>query len=373
MSGFHNAVLVLPNELRPGGLRLANGLIAALEPHPDGFDCEGGYLLPGLIDLHTDNLERQASPRVNALWPSAQALLAHDKHCVAAGITTVFDALCIGEIGFEKSRHQTFLNGVADLTRLSALGALQAEHVLHLRCELPSPGMPAHLAAIIASPLLRLISVMDHTPGIGGQYANLARYRAMRQAEGFAPPEIDAMIEALQAAHHAHHRPNRVDILALARAHGLPVASHDDRTSADIAANARDGIALAEFPVSHEAAMAARAAGQGVIGGAPNIVRGGSHAGNVAVHELVRAGLIDALASDYVPASLLEAAFTVAHAATLSLPQAVALITAGPARLANLPDRGALAPGLRADLILVRLYDGLPVVRGVWRAGVRIG
>ncbi|WP_298286091.1 alpha-D-ribose 1-methylphosphonate 5-triphosphate diphosphatase [Acidocella sp.] len=373
MSGFHNAVLVLPHGLRHGGLSLANGLIATLEPQTDGFDCEGGYLLPGLIDLHTDNLERQASPRVNALWPSAQALLAHDKQCLSAGITTVFDALCIGEIGFEKSRHQTFLNGVADLTRFKALGALQAEHFLHLRCELPSPGMPAHLAAIIANPLVRLVSVMDHTPGIGGQYADIPRYRAMRQAEGFAPPEIDAMIEALQAAHHAHHRPNRADVLALARAHGLPVASHDDRASADIAANTRDGIALAEFPVTREAAAAARAAGQGVIGGAPNIVRGGSHAGNVAVQELVQAGLIDALASDYVPAALLEAAFMAAESGALALPQAVALITAGPARLANLPDRGALTPGLRADLILVRLYDGLPVVRGVWRAGVRVG
>jgi alpha-D-ribose 1-methylphosphonate 5-triphosphate diphosphatase len=371
MSGFCNAVLVLPHEVRLGGLTLENGLITSLTA--TGTDLDGDFLLPGLIDLHTDNLERQAQPRPNARWPSASALLSHDKQCVSAGITTLFDALCIGDIGFEKTRNDTFLNGVADLTRFTQFGALQAEHFLHLRCELPAPNMPAALARVITNKLVKLISIMDHTPGIGGQYSSLSRYRAMRTNEGFSAAEIEATIAQLQKAHHTNHAPNRARVLALASTHNLPVASHDDRTAQDIAHNAAQGIHISEFPVSSEAAHAAKAHNQGVIGGAPNIVRGGSHAGNVAVLDLVRENLITALASDYVPASLLEAAFIATQTGALPLHEAVALITSGPAKLAKLPDRGQLAPGLRADLIQVRLYDGLPVVRAVWRAGVRIG
>lgn len=371
MSVIINARLVLPDEVREGGLTAENGIITALDAK-SGYDFEGDYLLAGMIDLHTDNLERQAQPRSSARWPSRSALLIHDSQCAAAGITTVFDALCLGDIGFEKERNQTFYDGYKDITAMVPAGALKVEHLLHLRCELPAAEMPDMLEEVIDDKLVTLLSVMDHSPGIGGQYKDEARYRRMRAAEGFSPAEIDQVITELKEAHHSNHGINRARVVELARARNIPLASHDDHDEADIIRNEGDGISIAEFPVSLTAARAAKMRGMKVIAGAPNIVRGGSHSGNVAVMDLVREGLLDALASDYVPASMLEGAFSAVAQGALSLPKAASLVTSGPAEIAGLADRGRIAPGLKADFIQVRLYDGLPVVRSVWREGQRI-
>ena len=372
MTTFINARLVLPHEVRNGGLTTENGCIASLEAAGEGIDLEGDFLIPGIIDLHTDNLERQAQPRSNARWPSRSALLSHDAQCAAAGITTVFDALCLGDIGFEKERNKTFEDGYADLKALNAAEALKVEHLLHLRCELPAAEMLGMLAPVLDDPLVRLVSVMDHSPGIGGQYVDIERYRKMRAAEGFGAAEIEDIIAQMQASHHANHNANRAWTVAEVKRRGIPLASHDDRTEEEVARNAAEGIGITEFPVSLVAARAAKRHGMRSIAGAPNIVRGGSHSGNVAVLDLIREGLLDALASDYVPASMLEAAFLAAAQNVLTLPEAVALITSGPADVVGLADRGRLAPGLAADLVQVRLYDGLPAIRAVWRAGVRI-
>jgi alpha-D-ribose 1-methylphosphonate 5-triphosphate diphosphatase len=161
-------------------------------------------------------------------------------------------------------------------------------------------------------------------------------------------------------------------LLDRVRGTSIALASHDDRTEDEIAENAADGILISEFPVTMEAALAAKRAGMQVIAGAPNIVRGGSHSGNVNAVDLVRAGAVDAFASDYVPPSLVEAAFQCAREEGVSLPAAVAMISDHPARMAGLPDRGRMETGLRADLVRVRLHGTLPIVRQVWRAGVRV-
>ncbi|CAG4924338.1 unnamed protein product [Acidocella sp. C78] len=376
MTRLGNARLVLDNEIRPGGVVFAGGLIGdigEIGPGGDGLDLEGDYLIPGIIDLHTDNLERQTQPRANARWPSRSALVAHDAQCIAAGITTVFDALCLGDIGFGKARNQTFEDAVIDIAALRRQGALRAEHFLHLRCELPAEEMPEMLARAIEDTHVRLVSLMDHTPGLSGQYGDLVRYREMRRAEGLAPAEVETVIAELQGNHHAFHAANRALVIAAARARFIPLASHDDATETEIARNAAEGIGITEFPVSLQAARAARARGMRSIAGAPNLVRGGSHSGNVAVIDLVRENLLDALASDYVPGAMLEAAFIAAAEGAIALPAAIGLITSGPAAIAGLADRGRIAPGLRADLVQVRLHEGLPVVRAVWRGGVRVG
>jgi alpha-D-ribose 1-methylphosphonate 5-triphosphate diphosphatase len=373
MTILSNARMVLPNGVAHGALSIEDGVIASLAPAGEGLDLEGDFLLPGLIDLHTDNLERQALPRSSARWPSRSALLIHDAQCAAAGITTVFDALCLGDIGFEKERNKTFQHGYADLTALAALGALKTEHFLHLRCELPAPEMRTMLEAAIADPLVRLLSIMDHSPGFGGQYIDIERYRRMRRAEGRSAAEVDEVITLLHENRDAHYEANRAWVLAEAARHGIPVASHDDRTEEDVARNAADGISISEFPVSLEAARAARVRGQKTIAGAPNIVRGGSHSGNVEVLALIRENLLDALASDYVPAAMLEAAFAAVDAGALPLHEAVGLVTSGPAEIAGLTDRGRIEAGLRADLVQIRLYGAHPVVRAVWRGGERIG
>jgi alpha-D-ribose 1-methylphosphonate 5-triphosphate diphosphatase len=373
MSGFRNGVMVLADRVIDGSLLVEAGRIAAIEPGAiaAGHDLEGDFLLPGIIDLHTDNLERQVMPRSTARWPSRSALLAHDAQCAAAGITTVFDALALGDIGFEKDRAHVFENGLRDLQAFTRAGILKAEHFLHLRCELPAPEMPALLRAAIDDELVRLISIMDHSPGVG-QFADVERYRQRRAIEGHSDAEIDEVFAALQDNRRTHAEANRDLVVELARRRQLPLASHDDRLADEVLRNHADGITISEFPVSMEAASTASAHGIRAIAGAPNIVRGGSHSGNVGALDLVREKLVCALASDYVPSSMVEAAFICAGRGVLSLPEAVALISAGPADLVGLDDRGRIAPGLRADLLQVRLYEGLPIVRAVWRAGTRI-
>ena len=374
MTILTNARIVLADSVIHGTIVLQDGLVQAvaegLSSAPGALDMDGDTLMPGVVDLHTDNLERQVQPRSNARWPSRSAMVAHDAQCAAAGVTTVLDALCLGDLGFEKDRIRTFQDGVTDGDALAGTGLLKSEHYLHLRCELPAGDMMGLLDPVADHPRVRMISLMDHSPGVG-QYADLDRYRAMRLREGLDAAYIDRRIDELQAQRERQRDPNRRALLQ--RVHGATVlASHDDRTQEEIDENARDGIRISEFPVTMLAALAARAAGMQVIAGAPNIVRGGSHSGNVAASAMVRSGAVDAFASDYVPASLVEAAFQCVDETGITLPQAVALVSARPAQMANLQDRGRLEPGLRADVVRVRVHDRLPVVRQVWLAGERV-
>jgi alpha-D-ribose 1-methylphosphonate 5-triphosphate diphosphatase len=372
-----NARLVLREDVVPGTLVVRGGVIAEVQPGRShlgaALDLEGDHLISGVVDLHTDNLERQVLPRANARWPSRSALLSHDAQCAAAGVTTVLDALCLGDLGFDPGRGQTFRDGVADLDALANTGLLKAEHFLHLRCELPAPDMPPALEATAEHPRVRMVSLMDHSPGVG-QYRDLDRYRALRRRRrDMTDAEIERRIaELLEQRALLRERQRRWLLDRLAH-RDLPLASHDDDTPGEVARNAEDGIRISEFPVVMEAAEAARRLGVAVIAGAPNIVRGGSHSGNLAAADLVRAGACDALASDYVPAALVEAAWRSVASCGVALPEAVAMITDSPARMARLEDRGRLAPGLRADLAQVRgLPDGLAAVRRVWRAGERV-
>ena len=262
----------------------------------------------------------------------------------------------------------TFQDGVTDGDALAETGLLKSDHYLHLRCELPAADMMALLDPVADHPRVRMISLMDHSPGVG-QYANIDRYRVMRAKDGHDAATIERRIVELQAQRARLRDPNRRALLDRVRPGGNVLASHDDRTEEEVEENHRDGIRISEFPVSLLAARAAKARDMAVIAGAPNIVRGGSHSGNVAVSELVREQVVDALASDYVPASLIEAAFACRE---ISLPEAVALVTDRPARMAGLHDRGRIEAGLRADLVRVRVHDGLPIVRQVWKAGERV-
>ena len=358
-----------------GTVVLEGGRIADVQPGrsnvPGAADLGGDTLLPGVVDVHTDNLERQVQPRSNARWPSRSAMLAHDAQCAAAGVTTVLDALCLGDLGFDKDRVQTFHDGVRDLDALSGTGLLKSDHFLHLRCELPAPDMMDLVDPVIEHPLVRMVSLMDHSPGVG-QYANMDRYRKMRVREGHTPEWIENRIVELQAQRNRMRGPNRRRLLERVIPLGVVLASHDDNTAEEVAENARDGIGISEFPVSMLAATQAHALGMTVIAGAPNIVRGGSHSGNVGAADLVRAGVVDAFASDYVPSSMLEAAFACVAGTGITLPEGVAMVTDGPARMCGLADRGRIEAGLRADLVRVREWDGLPVVREVWRAGERV-
>ncbi len=367
-----NAVLVLPTESVLGTIVLIDDAIAEIQAGrshvPGAIDLDGDTVIPGAVDVHTDNLERQVQPRSMARWPSRSAMVAHDAQCAAAGVTTVLDALCLGDLGFDKDRIQTFRDGVADLDALNHTGLLKADHFLHLRCEVPATDVLALLDPVADHHLVRMISLMDHSPGVG-QYADLDHYRTMRRKDGHDDAAIDRRIAEMQAHRAKWRTPNRAALLDRIRGLDIAIASHDDRTEAEIAENLADGIRISEFPVTMAAAQAAKRAGMQVIAGAPNIVRGGSHSGNVAARDLLAADAVDAFASDYVPTSLVEAVFRIPE---IGLPAAVAMVTDHPARMAGLPDRGRLQTGMRADAVRIRVHDGLPIVRQVWRAGERV-
>jgi alpha-D-ribose 1-methylphosphonate 5-triphosphate diphosphatase len=370
-----NAILVLPDQTLNGTIILQGRNIADLQPGRSyaagAIDLGGDTVIPGVVDLHTDNLERQVQPRSLARWPSRSAMVAHDAQCAAAGVTTIFDALCLGDLGFDKERIQTFRDGVVDLDALAEAGLLKSDHYLHLRCEVPAHDVLDLFDPVADHPLVRMISLMDHSPGVG-QYANLDFYRDLRRRGGLDEEAIDSRIKHMQDQRAKMRAPNRAGLLDRVRGRGIALASHDDRTIEEIAENAADGIRISEFPVTMEAAQAAKKAGMQVIAGAPNIVRGGSHSGNVAASDLVGAQAVDAFASDYVPPSLIEAAFQCARDANISLPNAVAMISENAARMVGLSDRGRLEPGLRADLVRLRLFGTLPIVRQVWHAGERV-
>jgi alpha-D-ribose 1-methylphosphonate 5-triphosphate diphosphatase len=370
-----NAILVLPEAVLFGTIVMRDRIIAEIQTgrsHAAGaIDLDGDHVIPGVVDVHTDNLERQVQPRSLARWPSRSAMVAHDAQCAAAGVTTVLDALCLGDLGFDKERIKTFQDGVVDLDALTAAGLLKADHFLHLRCEVPAKDMLELFDPVADHPLVRMISLMDHSPGVG-QYADMDFYRKLRRQGGLDEATVERRICEMQDQRARLRDPNRKALLDRVRGTTIALASHDDRTEAEIAENAADGIRISEFPVSLAAATAAKKAGMQVIAGAPNIVRGGSHSGNVNAVDLLRAGAVDAFASDYVPPSLIEAAFQCAREERISLPSAVAMVSDHPAAMSNLPDRGRLEHGMRADMVRVHLHGTLPIVRQVWRTGERV-
>jgi len=371
-----NALLVLPEEVLPGTVVIRGARIAEVQPGRSHLaaarDLGGDHLIPGVVDVHTDNLERQVSPRATARWPSRSAMLAHDQQTAAAGVTTVLDALCLGDLGFDAGRTQTFRDGVANLDALTGTGLLKSEHFLHLRCELPAADMPELMETVAEHPLVRMVSLMDHSPGVG-QYRDIGRYKQMRVRQyGQTPEHVDRRVaELLEQRGRLRGKQRRwlLDRIAHRR---LALASHDDDSAQGVAENAADGILISEFPVVMDAALEAKRLGVAVIAGAPNIVRGGSHSGNVAASDLVRAGAVDVLASDYVPPAMIEAAWLAAGTGDITLPAAVRTITDTAARMVGLHDRGRVERGLRADLVQVRPHEGHAVVRRVWRAGERV-
>ena len=371
-----NAQLVLRDEVVHGTVVIRGDRIIEVQPGRSHLaaarDLGGEHLIPGIVDVHTDNLERQVQPRANARWPSRSAMLAHDTQTIAAGVTTVLDALCLGDLGFDAGRTKTFLDGVADLDALAPTGLLKSEHFLHLRCELPAADMPELVEPVADHPLVRMVSLMDHSPGVG-QYRDIPRYRQMRIKQmNVSPADVDRRIGELLEQRERLREPQRRWLLDRVRHRDLPLASHDDDSAEQVARNAADGIMISEFPVVMDAAQEAKRLGVAVIAGAPNIVRGGSHSGNVAAADLVRAGAVDVLASDYVPPAMVEAAWLSAASGDITLPQAVAMITDAAARMVGLADRGRIEAGLRADLVQVRPHEGHAIIRRVWRAGERV-
>ena len=372
-----NAHLVTADRVFAGTLVIRDGLIAEVEEGrshlPQAQDLNGDHLLPGLVELHTDNLEKHMSPRPGVDWPSASAVLTHDAQIVAAGITTVFDALSIGDIKPGSQRMQQLPAMLEAIANAAEAGDTRAEHRLHLRCEVCHPDVLSLFRDLVEHPLVQLVSVMDHSPG-QRQFALEAKYREYYKGKyQLNEAQMDAFTEEQKANSLMYSDRHRRAVVGECQSRGLALASHDDATLAHAQESAAFGMSIAEFPTTLEAARASHELGMKVLMGAPNIVRGGSHSGNIAAAELAAANVLDILSSDYYPASLLQAALMLAEQDNdYDLPRAVATVSRSPARAAGLDDRGEIRVGLRADLLQARIASAQPLVRQVWREGQRV-
>ncbi|CAL8975047.1 Alpha-D-ribose 1-methylphosphonate 5-triphosphate diphosphatase [Rhodoplanes serenus] len=373
-----NARVVLADRvIERGYIAVADGRIAEVGEGaaPErGEDCAGELLMPGLVELHTDHIEAHYMPRPAVTWPAAAAVVAYDGQIAVSGITTVLDSLRVWreEGADEVSGEAATLAAAIDTARDA--GLLRVDHFLHLRCEVPMPYAVAQTEELIHRPDVRLLSLMDHTPG-QRQFRDETKLRTYYRGKkaGLSDAELDALFAQRIAFQAAHADENYRALVGLARARGVPLASHDDTTLDHVADAVRDGIAIAEFPTTPEAAAGLHAAGVRVMMGAPNLVRGGSHSGNVATVDLAHTGVLDILSSDYVPASLLAAVLRLPEVAPeIDLAAAVRTASKTPAEAVGLTDRGEIAPGKRADLIRVRDVDGVAAVRRVWCAGRRV-
>lgn len=372
-----NATLVLPHEVVRGSVLLRDGLIAAIDEGAslatNAIDCSGDLIMPGLIELHTDNLERHIEPRPRVNWPHQAAIVAHDAELASVGITTVFDALRVGSVVSDKKTNygeyaRVLANEILDLR---ARGALRISHYLHLRAEICSETLVDELAKFGPADRIGIVSLMDHTPG-ERQFRDLNKLKEYvcgkhgLSDDGFVEHVASqrALRDRLGALHEAA-------AVAEARRFGATLASHDDTTADQVAVSAGHDVHFAEFPTTTEAARACHEHGIKVMMGAPNLIRGGSHSGNVAASDLAEADLLDIVSSDYVPSSLLSAALLLGDLWG-DMARGIATVTGAPADATGLTDRGSLLPGKRADLIRVSRIGGAGALRGVWVQGERV-
>lgn len=372
---FSNARIVLDNEIIEGTVLVKDGLISDISTGSShlGEDFEGDYLIAGLVELHTDHLEQHYSPRPGVTWNKTAAIQAHDAQVASSGITTVFDCLRLGsdeDGGFARGEMREMADAIE---KAQSENRLRADHLLHLRCEVASSDVLEHFEDFENDPQVKLISLMDHSPG-QRQFQTMDQYIVFYQKKrGLSDEVFKAFIDRRVAASAKYSSKHRDYLSEQCLKRGITIASHDDATHAHVDEAISHGVKLAEFPTSVEAAKASHGAGMSVLMGAPNIVRGKSHSGNIAARDLAELDVLDVLSSDYVPFSLLYAPFLLADQVDgMTLPKALSMVTATPARTVGLSDRGRIANGLRADIIRVHRDEGVPVVRGVWRQGRRV-
>ena len=373
---FTNGIVVTRDETFSGTVQVAEGMIQGVARGSSrissAIDLEGDYLLPGLIELHTDALERHFVPRPGVRWPEIAAAVSHDAAIATAGITTVFDAVALGDARENSERIRELDAMTRSVRSARRQSLLRVEHFLHLRCEVGYPDVIHLFTSLIDDPLVKMVSLMDHTPG-QRQFTKIEKFYQYYQGKfQMNDSEMEELIRSRRKNQKKYGPPHRSLLCQMCRERGLPMASHDDTTVEQVREAAGEGVVLCEFPTTLEAAQRARTSGMNILMGAPNLVLGGSQSGNVSVSDLARFGLLDVLSSDYVPMSLLHGAFHLHHHLGWFLPQALRLVTAHPARIANLGDRGTIEAGKRADLIQVKNHEHVPIVKGVWRDGRRI-
>ena len=378
---FTSARIVLADEVIDGSVHVKDGVIKDIAPGKSSalaaIDCGGDYLVPGLIELHTDHLETHYCPRPGVRWGMLPSIQAHDAQIAAAGITTVYDCLRCGRENYQGGYDAGEMKAMAESLELARTqNRLRVDHRLHLRCEVSTADVLEDFYQFDEIPGVGMVSLMDHAPG-QRQFTSLDSYaqykqKRLKMSDSEFAEHIDLRVKDSKTYSDKHRR----KLSEICAQRSIPMASHDDATLSHVRESIEYGVRIAEFPTTYEAARASHDAGLGVLMGAPNVVRGQSHSGNVAARTLAENQCLDVLSSDYIPSSLMQAVFMLAlELKLLSLPEALALVSKNPANIMGLHDRGEIAVGRRADLVQVSQAtptDVAPIVRTVWREGSRV-
>ena len=314
-------------------------------------------------------------PRPGVDWPSSlSALMAHDSAMISSGITTALDSVYAGFTAIDEERNKRSLlldRSITAINRAWDEGLMRSEHLLHLRCEVTGKDVVELLEKFIDQKILALVSFMDHTPG-QRQWTDISKWRLFHSDKNWSEEQAAERLRILREQQDLYADSHRLKIAEMAKERGLPLASHDDTLPEHVDEAQELGVVISEFPTTLAAAKRARELGMHVMGGTPNLVRGESHSGNISIRELAKHDALDCLSSDYVPISLLHAVFVLHQKLDYSLPNALNMVTATPAKALGLDDRGSIQIGLRADLVRVRMVDDLPVVISVWREGKQV-
>jgi alpha-D-ribose 1-methylphosphonate 5-triphosphate diphosphatase len=368
----NNCRAVLPDRvLEEASARVEDGTVAEIvqgRTLAGGLDARGAWLLPGLVDMHSDAIEKAVEPRPNARFPTEIAVRELDRSLAACGITTMFHSLSFADMEEGLRSNNAAAGLIREIAEISPL--LRVNTRIHARFEVTDLGAVPHLEALVREGKVHLLSFMDHSPG-QGQYKDVAAYKGFYgKVYSKSDEELDRILERKRAAHRSGVGDAVDAMVALCASHGVPMASHDDDSEIRIDWCAREGIAMSEFPVNLQTAGAARDRGIPSCLGAPNLVRGGSQAGNLSVRQALEHGYGDILCSDYLPLSLLHAVFLVDALGLRSLPQAVAMATLAPATATGIHEvTGSIEIGKRADLLLVERRHNHPDILRTWVKG----
>ena len=339
----------------------------------ESIDCNEDYLIPGLVELHTDNLERHMKPRPGVNWPINNALIAHDGELASVGITTVFDALRVGSINKDGvHRYDKYARETAtSINKLSKEKSFKIDHFIHLRAEICSENLIQELEEFNTQDKVKIVSLMDHTPG-QRQFRDISQFKLYLSGKfGLSEPQIEQHFLHLKDLQKMFGKKHKSETIKFSKKLNAVLASHDDTTISDVEESCSQGINLAEFPTTLEAATKCHSSNMKIIMGAPNLVRGGSHSGNVSAQSLIDEDLLDILSSDYVPSSLLMAAIMWGIRSN-NLPKSISAVTTNPCKATGLNDRGLIKEGLKADLVRLSIKDDLPIIRKVWVNGQEV-
>ena len=338
-------------------------------------DARGGYVMPGFIDLHSDYIEGVIQPRPNSVMDFSMGLREAEKLLCAEGVTLMYHSLSLMIPKIENEglgiRARECVDQLVSLIASFHEGRHLIRHRFHARYEIDNLEGYDHLASLIQSGKVHQLSFMDHTPG-QGQYRDIAKYSAMFKSwkQLRSDEDLNKYLEFCQSKPKASHE-MLLALSELARARNIPVASHDV-DSIEQVGFLKDAyrVNISEFPVTLEVAKAAREAGMLVVVGAPNILLGRSHSGNLSATEAIENGCADILCSDYYPAALLNAVFSLARRGIRSLPEAVDMVTLNPAKAMRIDnDFGSVEKGKKADLLIVREHEGQPMIEKVFING----